>query len=84
MMESQFSNKQIDPVCLMEVHNDKIPVVSYHSQTYHFCSEACRKTFSSDPEKYLHSKAGKRKGWWGRYLERLNKTTGGKPPQCCH
>jgi uncharacterized membrane protein len=25
----------------------------------------------------------KRKGLWGRYLDRLNKATGGKPP-CCH
>ena len=35
------------------------------------------------PEKYLKSGPTKRKGIWGRYLERLNKATGGKPPSCC-
>ena len=34
--------------------------------------------------KYSEVNLPKRKGWWKRYLERLNKSTGGKPPDCCH
>jgi YHS domain-containing protein len=49
---------------------------------YYFCAEACRKAFEVDPEKYLGAKTSKRKGWWGRYLDRLEKATGGRAPQC--
>jgi hypothetical protein len=38
---------------------------------------------SQVPYKYLQVKPGKRKGLWRRYLDRLNKATGGRPP-CCH
>ena len=38
----------------------------------------------ADPDKYLDRKEPKKKGFWGRYLDRLNKATGGKPPSCCH
>jgi len=46
--------------------------------------ESCRKAFEANPDNYLEAKPKKRKGWWGRYLERLNKATGGTPPKCCH
>jgi len=36
-----------------------------------------------NPDTYLGTEAPKKKGVWGRYLDRLNKATGGKPP-CCH
>jgi YHS domain-containing protein len=74
----------IDPVCQMKVAGDsKVRPFEFRSGTYHFCAESCRKAFMADPEKYLISKPAKRKGLWGRYLDRLNKATGGKPP-CCH
>jgi Cu+-exporting ATPase len=79
------NQKFIDPVCLMKVAPGKKNLVFTHQmRTYYFCAESCRKTFEANPDKYLESMFPKRKGWWGRYLERLNKATGGKPPKCCH
>jgi YHS domain-containing protein len=73
----------IDPVCLMKVDpGNKNFTTMYQMRSYYFCAEACRKAFEVDPEKYLKAKAPKRKGWWRRYLDRLEKTTGGRPPQC--
>jgi hypothetical protein len=51
-------------------------------RTYHFCAEGCRKAFESNPDKYLVQKPTGRKGWWGRYLNRLTKATDGKPMKC--
>ena len=73
----------IDPVCLMKApHGNKDLLFTYQMRTYHFCTETCCKAFEANPEKYLEQKPSKRKSWWGRYLERLNKVTGGKPPHC--
>jgi len=74
-----------DPVCHMKVTADsEVPPYVFESHTYHFCADACRKAFMAAPEKYLQPKSSKPKGFWGRYLDRLNKSTGGKPPSCCH
>lgn len=73
----------IDPVCFMKVSPDKRDfTLTYKMRTYYFCAESCRKAFEANPDKYLEPKPTKRKGWWGRYLERLNKVTGNKPPKC--
>jgi len=73
----------IDPVCLMQVApSNKNLMFTHQMRTYYFCAEACHKAFKTNPDKYLEPKPSKRKGWWGRYLERLNKATGGKAPQC--
>jgi len=85
-METSRPEQQIfiDPVCLMKVAPDKKDFTfTYKMRTYYFWAESCRKAFKLNPDKYLESKPTKRKGWWGRYLERLNKATGGKPPECC-
>ena len=75
----------IDPVCLMQIEPSGKNITSTHQmRTYYFCAEKCRDAFKADPDKYLESNSPKRKGWWGRYLNRLNKVTGGKPPKCCH
>ncbi len=73
----------IDPVCLMKVDSEnKALMFTHQMRTYYFCAESCRKAFEGNPGKYLSTKPPKRKGLWGRYLERLNKATGGKSPQC--
>jgi YHS domain-containing protein len=73
----------IDPVCLMKVVPGKKDFTfTYQMRTYYFCAESCLKSFEADPEKYLESMSIKRKGWWSRYLDRLNRATGGKPPKC--
>ncbi|MFH1156693.1 MAG: YHS domain-containing protein [Pseudomonadota bacterium] len=75
------SNGSIDPVCHMTVSQDGMnESYTYNSTTYYFCAQVCRKAFMADPEHYLSGKTAKRKGFWARYLDRLNKATGGKPP----
>ena len=74
----------IDPVCGMDVNPQTVTFVStYKNTAYHFCAESCRTAFDNNPEKYLTENNEQPKGFWKRYLERLNKATGGKPPQCC-
>ena len=73
----------IDPVCLMKVDSgSKNLMITHQTRTYYFCAESCRKRFAGNPDKYLSNKSPKRKGLWGRYLDRLNKTTGGKSLNC--
>ena len=77
------SNTVIDPVCGMSVNPEttgNFAIVK--GQTYYFCAESCRKSFIKTPEQYLESKPEKKKGWWCRYMERLEKATGGKPMRC--
>ena len=84
-MNTQTTDKYlVYPVCQMKVSKEgEVPPFMFHSHAYHFCTDSCRKAFIADPEKYLKSKPAKRKGWWGRYLDRVRKATGGTPP-CCH
>ena len=85
MTEQNPTHPFVDPVCLMEVtKNSKVSPYTFHFKTYYFCAETCREAFISNPNKYLTAKTPKRKGIWRRYLDRLNKATGGKPPSCCH
>ncbi len=44
----------IDPVCKMEVEEDKAVATSeYKGKKYYFCAPGCKKAFEQDPEKYL-------------------------------
>jgi Cu+-exporting ATPase len=77
------TQKVIDPVCGMAVvagQTDILAIVK--GQTYHFCAEGCRKAFEKNPQKFLDPKPAKRKGLWGRYMDRLQKATGGKAQKC--
>lgn len=79
-METAEQKTFIDPVCGMEVNPDTAPArTCYNGIQIYFCAEACRAAFDAEPQKYTLTK---RKGFWRRYLERLNKATGGKPPAC--
>jgi YHS domain-containing protein len=74
----------IDPVCLMRVDpQGHHPTFTYRMRTYHFCADTCRRTFEKNPNSYLSGKPPRKKNLWQRYLDRLNKATGGKPPSCC-
>lgn len=45
---------EIDPVCGMEVDQDKAPGISeFNGKTYYFCSLGCKLDFDRDPEKYV-------------------------------
>ena len=67
--------KITDPVCGMDVEPGRTKLVSVHKgHSYWFCAEACRMAFEANPKKYLEPKPVKKKGWFGRYLERMAKT----------
>lgn len=70
----------VDPVCGMTV-DSRIAAAQtcYNGVQIYFCAEACKKTFEAEPQKFTVSQ---RKGFWRRYLDRLNKATGGRPPAC--
>ena len=70
----------VDPVCGMSVNPSATGIISeVDGQAYYFCAEACRKAFDTDPRKYIKPK---KKGIWGRYMDRLQKATGGKAMKC--
>ena len=78
------TKKSIDPVCGMAVESESAVFhIESGGATYFFCAEGCRRAFAADSERYLNPAPAKPKRIWGRYLERLNKATGGRPP-CCH
>lgn len=44
----------IDPVCKMEVDENKAAATSeYRGKKYYFCAVGCKKAFDRDQEKYL-------------------------------
>ncbi|MHA1861998.1 MAG: YHS domain-containing protein [Candidatus Ranarchaeia archaeon] len=44
----------IDPVCKMNVEEEKAEYVSeYKGQKYYFCAPGYKKAFEENPEKYL-------------------------------
>jgi len=78
------TNSALDPVCGMTVNQRLTEIVTtIQGQKYYFCAEGCRDAFVADPQKYLTPAASpKKKGFWCRYLERLEKATGGKSMNC--
>ena len=79
----QFPAAHIDPVCHMKVKpGEKSIKLTLATRTYYFCAEGCRNAFKADPAKYLIEQVPRRKGLWGRYLERLEKATNGKSMRC--
>lgn len=76
-----------DPVCNMGVDPGKTRLVAiYQGHSYWFCSQDCREVFETNPGKYLDPKLQKRKGWLGRYLDRMARANkeqfGGAGPKC--
>ena len=70
----------IDPVCNMVVDPAKGSAKYCHNGVeIYFCAQGCKAAFEANPNKY---RAKKKKGFWQRYLDRLNKATGGRPPAC--
>jgi YHS domain-containing protein len=77
------TKKAIDPVCGMAVvANVTDLLTTIKGQKYYFCAEGCRQAFEENPQKFLDPKPQKRKGVWGRYMDRLQKATGGKAQKC--
>ena len=75
-------NTFVDPVCGMTVDPATAAAKTCHDGVeIYFCAQGCKLAFEAHPQKYTGSK---KKGFWKRYLDRLDKATNGKPPSCCH
>jgi YHS domain-containing protein len=54
-----MADKQIDPVCGMEVDpNNAAGESQYQGKTYYFCAPGCKREFDRDPEKYVNKTPG--------------------------
>jgi YHS domain-containing protein len=74
-------NTFVDPVCGMSVDPATAAAKTRRNGVeIYFCAQGCKKAFDAHPKKYTGSR--KKKGFWQRYLDRLNKATGGQPPAC--
>jgi Cu+-exporting ATPase len=83
LIKRKSADRPTDPVCGMTVNRGPSSLqASYQNRTYFFCTPDCKQSFEADPLKYL-ALTPKKKGIWGRYVDRLNKATGGKTPSCC-
>jgi YHS domain-containing protein len=80
-MTAQTQKHQfVDPVCGMTVDPGTAAAKTCHDGVqFYFCAQGCKQAFEANPKKFT---AKKRKGFWKRYLDRLNKATGGQPPAC--
>ena len=79
MKRSESVKFLTDPVCGMSVNPDITGITAtVEGQNFYFCAESCRSTFIENPKKFLKPGRDKPKGWWGRYMAKLNKATGGK------
>lgn len=75
--------KFTDPVRGMQVDPaQSLYAFIYQKKSYYFCADAYLKSFKKDPDKFQKSDPGKRKNWWCRYTERLEKATGSKVIKC--
>jgi YHS domain-containing protein len=80
MATSKNQKLFIDPVCGMQVDPATAPArTCYNGIQIYFCAEACKSAFEAEPQNYTVSR---RKGFWRRYLDRLGKAAGGRPPAC--
>ena len=53
---AQQTSEHIDPVCKMNVSDDKFTYM-HEGKTYYFCSQNCRQSFSATPANYLSGQA---------------------------
>ncbi|MEJ2102201.1 MAG: YHS domain-containing protein [Desulfobacterales bacterium] len=73
----------VDPVCGMSVNPGTTNISAViEGQHFYFCAEGCRKAFMENPGKFIEGQCAKPRSWWGRYIARLNKATGGKAMKC--
>ncbi len=80
MAVSENKDQFIDPVCNMTVDPATAPAKYHHKgEAIYFCAQGCMAAFKANPKKYTSKK---KKGFWQRYLDRLNRSTGGRPPAC--
>lgn len=73
----------VDPVCGMQVDPCNTELTAdYEDKRFYFCAKGCLTAFEKNPARYKNATSAKKKGIWGRYLDRLNKSTDGKAMKC--
>jgi YHS domain-containing protein len=83
MTSTESSKSAVDPVCGMSVNPETTSITAdVEGKHYYFCAEGCRKAFVENPKKFIDAQCARPKSWWGRYMARLQKATGGKPMKC--
>lgn len=83
MNQTQPIKPAIDPVCGMPMNPATARINAVvEGQRYYFCAEGCRKAFVENPKKFLDPECARSKSWWGRYIQRLKKATGGRSMKC--
>jgi YHS domain-containing protein len=83
MMQTEPMKNEVDPVCGMSVNPATTQITAdVEGHHYYFCAEGCREAFVENPQKFLEPQCDRPKGWWGRYMQRLKKATGGKAMKC--
>jgi YHS domain-containing protein len=53
LLADTIKKHSIDPVCKMKVKAGSKVTTAFEKVTYSFCSETCKKRFSTDPKKYI-------------------------------
>lgn len=82
-MKWSLKRHRIDPVCGKRIKPLKMDIAAIHAgHSYYFCSPQCWTAFQQAPARYAANRPPYPKGWWQRYLQRIEKTTQGTPP-CC-
>lgn len=52
-----------DPVCGMQVDENKAPATSTHEgKKYSFCGQECKNKFDREPQRYTHQHSGQQQG----------------------
>lgn len=70
----------VDPVCGIRLSPGSAQAnVNYQGQHLYFCTKACQDAFKAAPEKYGFPK---RKGFWRRFIEKMEKATAERPISC--
>lgn len=83
MKSIQSLKSAVDPVCGMSVNPETANITAeVEGKNYYFCAEGCRKAFVENPKKFVDPECARPKSWWGRYIAKLNKATGGKAMKC--
>ena len=71
---------KIDQVCQMTLDlsgTGQVETLEYQGKRLYFCSRSCVEKFKAAPEQFGY---GKRRGFWRRYLEQLQKTSANRQP----
>lgn len=55
-MSEKDRSRVSDPVCRMQIWPEKAAgTIVYEGRAYYFCTEACRRQFEVEPDRYVRS-----------------------------